>query len=296
MGLPWVKVHVSILDSDIFQALTAPARLTFLVAIPLAEKLGQGGRLATRVGPLSISNLCKYTGLAEKHQRPALCELIVALFLEIEADGAYSVCRFREFQGDSSTLRTRAYRGKTAKCDVPVTFSERFRDVTRTSLARSGDSGDRDRDRDIDSDTLCVLAEKVDDMDGGSCLCSPQCVCADWAVETVSMLFLAVFANSKTEQSQRRLVSQWSGTLRDMRAQKYPWQAIWDAFVLAHTDVKHAPLHGLAGVWNNLRANNAKPSLRVVKPSSFEWANLSEKERHERDPGYIGTPPIEGIR
>jgi len=268
MSLPWVKVHVSVIDNDVFQALSGPARLTFLVAIPLAEKLGQGGRLSTRVGPLTMASICKYTGLTEKHQRPALDELVTTLFFEHQADGAYAVARFSEFQGDSSASRTRAYRDRANPSGkVTVTFAERFGNVTVTSQERSRDAVDIDRDVDRDKecgDTLRVLAAKVDGMAGETCLCSPQVVRADWSVESLSMLFLAVFANAKSEQSQRRLVSQWSGALRDMRAQKYSWQAIWDSFGLAHADTHHAPLRGLAGVWNNLRANNAQPTRHLA--------------------------------
>lgn len=42
--------------------------------------------------------------------------------------------------------------------------------------------------------------------------------------------------------------------------------------------------------------DKVRPLFRSLVPTGNAWAALSEKEKRARDPGHIGTPPIEGIR
>ena len=139
MALPWVKVFVSLLDNDVYRRLSAPARFTFLTAIPLAQKCDQGGALALRVGPLTIDEIAAYTRLPRANQQRALTELVAAGLLGARDDGAYVVERFAEFQGDSSRERTARYRA-------------RHGGVTAASRARHGDAIEGEGEEDTEGE------------------------------------------------------------------------------------------------------------------------------------------------
>lgn len=159
MSLPWVKVHVSVLDNDVFQGLSANARLTFLISIPLAQKLGQGGKLATRLAPLTISQLQKYTGLSANLQANALDELAVSKFFEGSEAIGYTVARFIEFQGASSNERVKRHRStKSTECNVTVTLPKRYEPVTEALLKPECNALDIDREGDKDKDLASLVA------------------------------------------------------------------------------------------------------------------------------------------
>ncbi len=249
MGLPWVKVHVSVLDNDVFKQFSGPARLTFLIALPLAQKLDMNGALATRLKPLSVADIAVYTGLAMKHQPNALAELVKGGFLTL-SDSTYRVERFAEFQGPApSTDRVKKHR----EVKQSETFQEHFDEAVRNAAGNVVCNERNLLDTDIDIDTLTPFVSRGWEI-GETCSCRELVLSTAHPPEVVVVAMLAVFANCRTESAQKRDRARWLSALRDMRSQGFSWSAIWAAFSQSHADEKHAPFHALSAVWNNLRA------------------------------------------
>ncbi len=269
MALPWVKVFVSVLDNDVYKRFSGPARLTFLTALPLAQKLDMEGALATRVGPLTTADVAIYTGLSPRHQQNALDELVAAGFLALE-NGALRVERFDEFQAPpTSTERVR--KARTAK------QSETFQSCFENALATFGNFPETETDNTLTSFVSRGLRSGVD------CDCRSLAVPERWPPEIAVVVFLAVFANRRSDSSQRRDLARWLGGLRDMQAQGYTWAAICAAFSVSHVDGKHAPFNALGAPWSNLRAaQRGKSPLRLVAERGRfggEVVNIAAEDR-----------------
>lgn len=91
---------------------------------------------------------------------------------------------------------------------------------------------------------------------GEPCLCEVAKLkrTSSYTPEYLAPLFLAVFANQRSERSRRASMATWTGWLREM-CSRYSWDSIWAAFAQAHLDQKHGPLRGSSAMWSNLRAS-----------------------------------------
>jgi hypothetical protein len=127
--------------------------------------------------------------------------------------------------------------------------------TTRLSRARASSS----------SSTAVTTPSESKDSSGATASNRPPCECASRQPfegqelpEAVADDFLLTFVNCKSDAAKNRHRPTWLGMLRDMRAHEYLWSEIWTAFVQAHIDAKHAPLHEFKGIWGNLRAAAAQ--------------------------------------
>jgi len=110
MALQWVKLHVGLIDNDVFKRLSRAARLTFFYAIPLAGKQDTDGVLAVRTGPMTVEEIAAYTSLPKSQQKDALEELQRAGFMTFGLDEAWRVERWDEKAGSESARLSNAER------------------------------------------------------------------------------------------------------------------------------------------------------------------------------------------
>ncbi len=112
MGLPWVKVFVSVLDDARVKRLDPPAKLVYLFSFPLARRCDMGGALSIESGPLTIAEITESTGISPRQQQAAIQQLLNQKLFAQDGD-LYSVVNFEEKQQvDDSSKRVRKFRLK----------------------------------------------------------------------------------------------------------------------------------------------------------------------------------------
>lgn len=212
MALPWVKLHVSLIDNDDFKRLSRAAKLTFFFAISLAGKCDMDGELRVRTGSMSVAEIAHYSGLTEKQQREALDELVAADFLYMSLDSAYGVQRWKEKAGDTSTVRTKRFR-------------ERHKNVAETFPERKSDAIDKDKDLDIDMAASLRSAA----VGFGPIPSDPH------KLRELAVPFLRRFGNCHDTEKQAKPLGDYAGVLAAMRGKgldvPQAWQACEDALI-----------------------------------------------------------------
>lgn len=274
MGLPWVKVRVSLLSNKRFRRLDPPAKLLFLISLLEARKCDMDGELAIESGPLTVAEIAEASGISPRQQQASIDQLLDQNLFTKSGD-AYRVTNFEENQRvDDSVARVQKYRAKKQGASFQEIFGNALvtQNVTRyvNENTRDGNGPFRDsnkaEERREKRDTLTTFVSRAAEV-GVDCTCSGQIVPDGLPAEVLAVAFMAVFANRRSEKSQAAHLGTWLGHLRDAQAQGHSWQGIWAAFAQSHVDGKHAPLHGFQGPWGNLRAaTRGKPPLRTVPP------------------------------
>lgn len=213
MSLPWVKVHVSLLDNETFRALSPEARHTYLTCIPLAGKQDQGdysGRLFIRgIGSMTVAGISLYTGYSERRQSTALDELVRVGLLERDLTDCLSVARFKEKSAPLSavsTSRTRAHRQR------------RFGTDEERSAERSGNAPEAEEEADSNYASLRSAA-----IDYGSWPTEPE------ALSSLALVFIARFANCPDPRKAGKYLSPYSSFLAGVRRDGYTIEQVWGA-------------------------------------------------------------------
>lgn len=264
MSMPWVKLHWSVLDSDVFRRLSPDGKGTFVICLAIAGKCRQKGALALRVGPMTVKEIAGYVGHSPRKQRAVLDELVQADMLGVALDGSYFVQRFSQFQERPAPSEPAEPVLETADVSAQNDDGSRetLRDKSREGSFFSNSLIEKKRDSALERND--ALEAEVDIQRDVPPVGSPGCVCGkmgtdeSWTPETAVTAFLAVFANARSQLAKNRAGPRWLATLREMRSKGATWPAIWSAFATAHADGGHAPIGGFGAVWPNLRAERSR--------------------------------------
>ena len=117
MSLPWVKLHVPLLDNEDYKRFSPQAQHLYMTLLALAGKQDRGdysGRLETSTGPLTISEVRAYARYPVAQLRAGLDQLLAAGFISRDAGGTLIIERFKEKAAPLDVIRSRANRERTA--------------------------------------------------------------------------------------------------------------------------------------------------------------------------------------
>lgn len=116
MSLPWVKFHVSALDSIRCQRAGERGWYVWSKCVLLAQRCGRNGALDSSLGPMTLEEIDRAIIGRGKAALKATLDHLVSLGLMTTTDGGgYAVTGFEEKQGESpSTQRVRAHRKRVA--------------------------------------------------------------------------------------------------------------------------------------------------------------------------------------
>jgi hypothetical protein len=262
MALPWIKLHVSLIDNDAFKRLSTGSKLTFYTALGLAGKQDQDGALAVRGGPMTVAEIASYTGLSPREQVAALGSLVEFDFLSMREDSTYVVERWESKAGDGSRDRTRRYRDKqkTASETSPSTSRKRHRNVTETKSSRKSDGTDKEIDKEIDTSLLRKAAlgfmNWPVDVDG---------------LRAITRPFLAAFGNVTGDDAIKKHGPKYAQVLSQMRGRGVTISAAWQAFTEARAMNEDRPLFGdqakTAMSYLPSRSMPPPPGAQAARPS-----------------------------
>jgi hypothetical protein len=245
MALPWVKLHVGLIDNDAFKRLSRGAKLTFFCSLSLAGKQDLDGVLALRTGPMTPSEIGYYTGLSKAQQTECLDELVTAGFLIRGLDSAWAVAKWKEKAGDVSTTRTRAYRKRHS--DVPGTFPERECDA--------------------------VDKEEEEDKDNWASLRSAALAFGEWPraerLADLSAIFLRRFANCRSDEAIKKHRPAYATALASFRSRGATIGQAWEACEEAVAASGGVPLFG-ASAKNALSFLPSRPSSSGRREVNYE--------------------------
>ena len=114
-------------------------------------------------------------------------------------------------------------------------------------------------------------------------------------LKRLSVSFLAAFCNATTPEAIRKHGPAYADTLAALRGRGCSTADAWRAFGDTRKVNNGKPLFGASA---KKVLSHVQPSRRLTAvPSSrgSDFAGLTFSEKLKRDPGYVGTPPIEGI-
>ena len=119
MSLPWVKLHVPLLDNEDFKRFSPQAQHLYMTLLMLAGKQDQGdysGRLETGTGPITLKEVRSHAQYTTPVLRAALDQLLSGKrpFVMRDADGTLVVARFREKAAPLDVIRKRESRADKA--------------------------------------------------------------------------------------------------------------------------------------------------------------------------------------
>lgn len=144
MSLPWVKLHISLLDNEAYKRFSNDAQFTFLICLMLAGKQDNGtysGRLeVARVGPIAVADIANRMRFTPRRQQCAIDELLKAGWLSKDLTGVLTVERFEEKAAPKSYLST----------DRVKSSRERFGNENETKKTRSRNGPEEE----VDTDSL----------------------------------------------------------------------------------------------------------------------------------------------
>jgi len=221
-------MHIGLLDNDAFRRLNADSRLTFLVAIILAGKQNQEGRLEIRgVGPMTVAEIGVYTGLSLQRQKAALDVLTRSTaFLYIDTIGTYCVARFSEKSDPSDRTAAERQRRRRSRLGHAVTDRD-------SHAVTQNDSHALEEEVDIDTDSLRSSAVGHRDW--------PQDVTA---LASLAKLFLNAFGNCRDADKIPKYLPAYTELLGKMRSRGVTIADAWTACVDARAALNDRPLFG----------------------------------------------------
>lgn len=207
MSLPWVRLHVPLLDNEDYKRFSPQAQHLYMTLLMLAGKQDQGdysGRLEARTGPLTLGEVRSHTKYHPTVLTAALEELLASGF----------VVR------DQKTLVIDRFREKAAPLDV-IRKREKRRDDGRTAAGQRPDSGGPAGVPEAEADNYEELRSSAKDYQ-------------EWPTEpdrlaNLARIFLARFANTSDEVKARRQLSQYCTLLASMRQRGATIEQAWKA-------------------------------------------------------------------
>jgi hypothetical protein len=133
VSLPWVKLHVPLLDNEDYKRFSPAAQHLYTTLLLLAGKQDRGdfsGRLEAATGPLTTGEIRSHAKYEVATLNAALKELLKAKFVTRDDGGTLIVARFKDKAAPRSNLstdRVRAHREREGNYTGPVSETNETR-------------------------------------------------------------------------------------------------------------------------------------------------------------------------